>query len=177
MNRCIIPTCLVQWLWGWGSAFLQAVGSLGKGRKALLWKIHPEGDKHGEERGVTMWDLLHTSYITEHSSHSVLPTYHYRLDHSSFTCAAYCKYIGRYACFPSNYSMPTLFQLAARSLSSGNRCFSTGLVLDTGVCQPILETYAHSHCMLYYQCAKHNHGIHWHSWKIENIRADSKKLS
>ena len=38
-----------------------------------------------------------------------------------------------------DHSVPSLFQLVARSLCSGNRCSSTGFVSDTGACQSSLE--------------------------------------
>ena len=39
----------------------------------------------------------------------------------------------------TDHSVPSLFQLAARSLCSSNRWFSAGLVTNTGVCQPTME--------------------------------------
>ena len=42
-------------------------------------------------------------------------------------------------CLTSDHTMPSLFQLVARSLCSGNRCLSAGLVSDQGVCQPPIE--------------------------------------
>ena len=42
-------------------------------------------------------------------------------------------------CLTSDRTMPSLFQLAARSLCSGNRSLSAGLVSDQGVCQPPME--------------------------------------
>ena len=42
-------------------------------------------------------------------------------------------------CLSADHSVPSLFQLAARSLCSSNRCFSAELVSDKGVCQPTLE--------------------------------------
>ena len=42
-------------------------------------------------------------------------------------------------CLTPDRTMPSLFQLVARSLCSGNRCFSAGLVSDQGVCQPPVE--------------------------------------
>jgi hypothetical protein len=42
-------------------------------------------------------------------------------------------------CISADHSVPTLFQLAARSLCSGNKCLPVGLVSYTGLCQPTLE--------------------------------------
>ena len=42
-------------------------------------------------------------------------------------------------CISTDHSVPTLFQLAARSLRSGNKCLPAGLVSYTGLCQPTLE--------------------------------------
>ena len=42
-------------------------------------------------------------------------------------------------CISSDRTVPSLFQLAARSICSGNRCLPAGLVSDTGLCQPALE--------------------------------------
>ena len=42
-------------------------------------------------------------------------------------------------CISSDRTVPSLFQLAARSICSGNRCLPAGLVSDTGLCQPTLE--------------------------------------
>ena len=44
-----------------------------------------------------------------------------------------------HVCLSSDNTVPSLFQLAARSLCSSNRCLSAGLVSDTRVCQPTLE--------------------------------------
>ena len=43
-------------------------------------------------------------------------------------------------CVTPDGSVPSLFQLAARSLCSGDRCLSAGLVSDQGLCQPTLES-------------------------------------
>ena len=40
----------------------------------------------------------------------------------------------------SDKTVPSLFQLAARSLCSGNRCLPAGLESNQGVCQPIMES-------------------------------------
>ena len=50
------------------------------------------------------------------------------------------SYRDRFVCLTSDSSVPSLFQLAARSLCSGDRCLSTGLVSDQRVCQPPLES-------------------------------------
>ena len=42
-------------------------------------------------------------------------------------------------CIPFDQSVPTLLQLAARSLRGGNRCLPTGLVEGEGFCQPPVE--------------------------------------
>ena len=42
-------------------------------------------------------------------------------------------------CIPADQPVPTLLQLAARSIRRGNRCLPTGLVEGEGVCQPPLE--------------------------------------
>ena len=44
-----------------------------------------------------------------------------------------------YVCLTTDGSVPSLFQLVARSLCSGNRCLPAGLVAHQGVCQPTLE--------------------------------------
>ena len=41
-------------------------------------------------------------------------------------------------CLTSDCTVPSLFQLVARSLCSGNRCLPAGLVSGQGVCQPTL---------------------------------------
>ena len=43
-------------------------------------------------------------------------------------------------CFQVDNPVPTLFQLAARSLCRGHRCFPTGLVIGKGLCQPTVES-------------------------------------
>ena len=45
-----------------------------------------------------------------------------------------------HVCITSDSSVPSLFQLAARSFCSGNRCASAGLVSNQGVRQPTLES-------------------------------------
>ena len=47
---------------------------------------------------------------------------------------------GRPVCIPLDCTVPSLFQLVARSLCGSNRCFSAGLVSDTGICQPSMES-------------------------------------
>ena len=44
-----------------------------------------------------------------------------------------------HVCITSDSSVPSLFQLAARSLCSSNRCIPAGLVSDQGVCKPAVE--------------------------------------
>ena len=44
-----------------------------------------------------------------------------------------------HVCHSTDHSVPSLFQLAARSLCISNRCFSAGLVTDKGLCQPTME--------------------------------------
>ena len=43
-------------------------------------------------------------------------------------------------CIPPDCTVHSLFQLAARSLCSSDRCFSAGLVSDMGICQSSVES-------------------------------------
>ena len=47
-------------------------------------------------------------------------------------------------CIQANLPVPSLLQLAARSIRRGHRCLSSGLVNSEGVCQPPLEPYSSS---------------------------------
>ena len=62
------------------------------------------------------------------------PSYLYedQLDHGS--CA------DRPVCIQADNPVPTLFQLAARSLCRGHRCIPAGLVIGEGLCQPTMES-------------------------------------
>ena len=46
---------------------------------------------------------------------------------------------GGFVCVQTDTPVPSLFQLAARSLRGGDRCIPSGLVITEGVCQPPLE--------------------------------------
>ena len=54
-------------------------------------------------------------------------------------CQAVWSNRDRPVCLSSDHSVPSLFQLAARSLCSSNRCISAGPVSGKGICQPTLE--------------------------------------
>ena len=60
------------------------------------------------------------------------------IDHSDWRLAVRSSG-SRHVCLSPNHSVPSLFQLATRSVCSGNRCISAGLVSDPRVCQPTLE--------------------------------------
>ena len=55
-------------------------------------------------------------------------------------CQSLWSNTSRPICIPPDCTVPSLFQLAARSLCSSNRCFSAGLVSDTGICQSSVES-------------------------------------
>ena len=60
-------------------------------------------------------------------------------EHLQETQQDLCPPEGGPVCVQAYTPVPSLFQLAARSLHRGNRCIPSGLVITEGVCQPLLQ--------------------------------------
>ena len=116
-----------------GRDSLQGIGKLGKEPVDVVLRTKhphhcPTPARHSEQdsrcRVTDNEGLVRLATESSPVQQDCLPVWSHRSGH---------------VCLTPDHSVPSLFQLAARSLYSGYRCLSAGLVSDQGVCQTPFE--------------------------------------